>query len=118
MTDANPPAKGSPLQYAMDQQSRLTLPLVRNAVEKGNGVLAFQPVVQAERTNRPAFYEGLIRIIDESGRMVPLRDFMPVAETTESSTGEPPWAMTWKTMVSAQVPCASTTASMAAASRG
>ena len=42
----------------------------------------------------------------------------PVAETTESSTGEPPWAMTWKTMVSAHVPCASTTASMAAASRG
>ena len=59
------------------------MPLVRLAVEKGNGVLAFQPVVQAQRTNRPAFYEGLIRIIDESGRMVPLRDFMPVAETTE-----------------------------------
>ena len=67
----------------MDQQSRLTLPAVRLAVERGNGVLAFQPVVQAQRTSRPAFYEGLIRIIDESGRMVPLRDFMPVAETTE-----------------------------------
>jgi EAL domain-containing protein (putative c-di-GMP-specific phosphodiesterase class I) len=83
VSDANPPAKGSPLDYAMDQQSRLTLPSVRLAVERGNGVLAFQPVVQAQRTNRPAFYEGLIRIIDDSGRMVPLRDFMPVAETTE-----------------------------------
>ncbi|TBN39863.1 EAL domain-containing protein [Paracoccus subflavus] len=83
VTDANPPAKGSPLDYAMDQQSRLTLPAVRLAVEKGNGLLAFQPVVQAQRTDRPAFYEGLIRIMDDSGRMVPLRDFMPVAETTE-----------------------------------
>lgn len=83
MTDTNPPAKGSPLEYAMDQQSRLTLPAVRLAVEKGNGLLAFQPIVQAQRTNRPAFYEGLIRIFDDSGRMVPLRDFMPLAETTE-----------------------------------
>ena len=83
MTDAKKPGKGSPLDFAVDQQSRLTLPTVRLAVEKGNGVLAFQPVVQAQRTSRPAFYEGLIRIIDESGRMVPLRDFMPVAETTE-----------------------------------
>lgn len=83
MTDANPPAKGSPLDYAMDQQSRLTLPAVRLAVEKGNGLLAFQPVVQAQRTDRPAFYEGLIRIMDDSGRMVPLRDFLPAAETTE-----------------------------------
>ncbi|MDO5705000.1 MAG: EAL domain-containing protein [Paracoccus sp. (in: a-proteobacteria)] len=73
----------SPLDYAIDQQSRITLPAVRLAVERGNGVLAFQPVVQAGRTDRPAFYEGLIRIIDEYGRIVPLRDFMPVAETTE-----------------------------------
>ncbi|WP_272860523.1 EAL domain-containing protein [Paracoccus stylophorae] len=67
----------------MDQQSRITLPAVRAAVEKGNGVLAFQPIVQAQRTDRAAFYEGLIRIIDDSGRIVPLKDFMPVAETTE-----------------------------------
>ncbi|MDO5612394.1 MAG: EAL domain-containing protein [Paracoccus sp. (in: a-proteobacteria)] len=73
----------SPLDYAIDQQSRVTLPTVRLAVERGNCVLAFQPVVQSGRTERPAFYEGLIRIIDESGRIVPLRDFMPVAETTE-----------------------------------
>ena len=83
MTDAKKPGKGSPLDFAVDQQSRLTLPAVRLAVERGNGVLAFQPVVQAQRTSRPAFYEGLIRIIDESGRMVPLRDFMPVAELGE-----------------------------------
>ena len=82
MKEGTPP-RGSPLDYAMDQQSRITLPAVRLAVEKGNGVLAYQPIVQAAQPGRPAFYEGLIRIIDDSGRIVPLRDFMPVAETTE-----------------------------------
>ncbi|MCF3973019.1 EAL domain-containing protein [Paracoccus salsus] len=75
--------KGSPLDYAIDQQSRITLPAVRAAVERGSGVLAFQPIVQAQRPQRAAFYEGLIRIIDDSGRIVPLRDFLPAAETTE-----------------------------------
>lgn len=82
MSDTTPPTT-SPLDWAMNRQSRLTLPTVRAAVEKGNGVLAYQPIVQAERTDRPAFYEGLIRIIDPSGRIVPLRDFMPAAENTE-----------------------------------
>lgn len=83
MTNGTPPSKGSPLDYAINRQERLTLPAVNAAVAKGNGVLAFQPIVQAENTGRPAFYEGLIRIIDDSGRIVPLRDFMPLAETTE-----------------------------------
>jgi EAL domain-containing protein (putative c-di-GMP-specific phosphodiesterase class I) len=56
---------------------------VRRAVSRGDAVLAYQPVVQADRTETPAFHEGLIRIIDETGRIVPLRDFMPLAETTE-----------------------------------
>ena len=56
---------------------------VRRAVSRGDAVLAYQPVVQANRTETAAFHEGLIRIIDETGRIVPLRDFMPLAETTE-----------------------------------
>lgn len=82
MSDGTTP-KGSPLDFAMTEQTRITLPTVRAAVEKGNGVLAYQPIVQAQNTKRPAFYEGLIRIIDDTGRIVPLRDFMPVAEQTE-----------------------------------
>lgn len=83
MTSGNKIAKGSPLDFAVNQQSRLTLPAVRAAVERGHGLLAYQPVVQAGRTQRPAFYEGLIRIVDDSGRIVPLKDFMAAAETTE-----------------------------------
>ena len=67
---------GSPLDTAMRQQERLTISSVRAAVEKGSGVLAFQPIVQARQPKQPAFYEGLIRIIDDGGRLVPLKDFM------------------------------------------
>ena len=77
------PEFGSPLDFAVDQQSRITMATVRRAVSRGDAVLAYQPVVQSDRTETPAFHEGLIRIIDETGRIVPLRDFMPLAETTE-----------------------------------
>ncbi|WP_299361806.1 EAL domain-containing protein [uncultured Paracoccus sp.] len=75
--------RGSPVDYAIDQQARLTLATVQDSVSRGDGVLAFQPVVQADRPDRPAFYEGLIRIIDVTGRLIPLRDFMPRVETME-----------------------------------
>ena len=74
---------GSPLDFATDHQSRLTMSTVRRAVERGDAVLAFQPIVQADRPSRAAFHEGLIRIIDETGRIIPLRDFLPLAELSE-----------------------------------
>ncbi len=77
------PEFGSPLEFAVEQQGRITMATVRRAVSRGDAVLAYQPVVQANRTETAAFHEGLIRIIDETGRIVPLRDFMPLAETTE-----------------------------------
>lgn len=82
MSDMSPES-GSPLDIAIRQQERLTIASVRAAVERGSGVLAFQPIVHASQPNRPAFYEGLIRIIDEGGRLVPLKDFMPQAEVCE-----------------------------------
>ena len=76
-------APRSPLDFAVDQQARLTMATVRRAVERGDAVLAFQPIVQSTRPDRAAFHEGLIRIIDDTGRIVPLRDFMPLAEMSE-----------------------------------
>ncbi len=75
--------RGSPLDFVIDQRSRATLSSVRRAVARHDAMLAFQPVVQAERPDRPAFYEGLIRILDETGRFIPLREFLPIAETSE-----------------------------------
>lgn len=74
---------GSPLEGAIRHQDLITLPAVQAAVARGSGVLAFQPIVQSRQTDRVAFYEGLIRIIDEAGRLVPLKDFMPFAEDNE-----------------------------------
>lgn len=73
----------SPLDFAISQREREVMDTVRSAVERGDAVLAYQPVVRRDRTDRPAFYEGLIRILDETGRIVPLRDFLPRAESTE-----------------------------------
>lgn len=59
------------------------MPAVRAAVERGSGLLAYQPIVRAGAASDVAYYEGLIRIVDDSGRIVPLKDFMPTAEMTE-----------------------------------
>ncbi|GLS81674.1 diguanylate phosphodiesterase [Paracoccus marinus] len=73
----------SPIDFTVDRQSALTIATVEDAVRRGDGLLAYQPVVQSYRPDRPAFYEGLIRIVDVTGRLIPLRDFMPHVETTE-----------------------------------
>lgn len=74
---------GSALEYVIDYKTRLTLDTVQNALARGDAVLAYQPIVQADRPALIAFHEGLIRIIDDFGRFVPLRDFMPGAEATD-----------------------------------
>lgn len=73
----------SPLGEAMALQARLTIEVVARAVGRGDAQLAFQPIVQADRTACVAFHEGLFRVRDDTGRFIPLRDFMPQAETTE-----------------------------------
>lgn len=74
---------GSPLACAIGQRDRETLAMVRRALERGQVALAYQPIVQAPRPDHVAFYEGLIRIFDETGRIIPARDFIEVAETSE-----------------------------------
>ncbi|AGT07625.1 EAL domain-containing protein [Paracoccus aminophilus] len=78
-----PGGRSSPLDFAIEQQARLTLETVQTSIENKNAVLAYQPVVQSDRPNRVAFYEGLIRVMDQTGRFIPLRDFMPHVESTE-----------------------------------
>ncbi|HEY0274881.1 MAG TPA: EAL domain-containing protein [Paenirhodobacter sp.] len=73
----------NPLEYAIAQRDSEILTMVRRAIERKEVLLAFQPVVQSARPERPAFYEGLIRLLDESGRIIPARDFIEQVETTE-----------------------------------
>ncbi|SLN48539.1 Cyclic di-GMP phosphodiesterase YfgF [Aquimixticola soesokkakensis] len=73
----------SPLSFAVAERDRDTLNMVREALRKRDVMLAFQPIVQTQRPDRPAFYEGLIRVLDSSGRVIPAKDFIDVCETNE-----------------------------------
>ena len=72
-----------PLSVAVVERDRDVLLMVHNALREKRAILAYQPVVQAARTDRPAFYEGLIRIQDPTGRIIPAKDFIDVVEHTK-----------------------------------
>ena len=73
----------TPLDAAIQFRKADTLDMVRRAVDTRNVVLAFQPVVQTRLPKRAAFYEGLVRVLDEAGRIIPARDFIPLIEMRE-----------------------------------
>lgn len=73
----------TPLDYAVERRDSDILAMVDRAVRNKQALLAFQPVMRAQPTDSVAFYEGLIRVLDETGRVIPARDFMPVVEDTE-----------------------------------
>lgn len=73
----------SPLDFMLRENQREVMDTVRRAVGRGDAVLAYQPIVRRDRTDRAAFHEGLIRVLDETGRIIPLRDFIAQAEATE-----------------------------------
>ncbi|SFI99764.1 EAL domain-containing protein [Jannaschia pohangensis] len=76
------PGTEDPLTYAVNERDKSILSMVRSALATGNTMLAFQPVIGSV-TGEPAFYEGLIRILDDSGRIIPANQFMDVVETQE-----------------------------------
>lgn len=59
--------------------------MVAEAVQARRLRLAYQPVVVAGDLMRIGFHEGLIRVLDPSGRVIPARDFVSVVE--ERDTG-------------------------------
>lgn len=78
-----PEGSDNPLNAAVTRRDHATLDMVSAAVKHNQTMLAFQPVMQARAPHQVAFYEGLIRVLDETGRVIPARDFMPVIEKTE-----------------------------------
>ena len=69
-----------PVSFAVSQADQQTIFMVRTALETKRLALAFQPVVLARAPQQVAFYEGLIRVLDPSGRIIPARDFMGAVE--------------------------------------
>ncbi len=72
-----------PLHFAMASRDADVLSLVRDALAAKRAKLAFQPIVTAGPQGRVAFYEGLIRVLDPAGRVIPAAHFMPVIEETD-----------------------------------
>ncbi|MGR3570291.1 EAL domain-containing protein [Brevirhabdus sp.] len=75
-------AQTSPLDVAVQRRDADIMKLVEGAVRRRDVLLAYQPIVRADDFG-PAFYEGLIRVIDDTGRVIPARDFIGSVETTE-----------------------------------
>ncbi|MFN3721955.1 MAG: EAL domain-containing protein [Paracoccaceae bacterium] len=76
-------AQSSPLAFAVSENDRQTIAMVRDALRTGRLRLAYQPVVLSADTKRIGFYEGLMRVLDPSGRVIPARDFMEAVEAHE-----------------------------------
>ena len=77
----DPHSYDDPLSAAVNQRNRSTLEMVRSALEHKQVMLAYQPIMAS--TGDVAFYEGLIRVLDETGRIIPAREFINVIEETE-----------------------------------
>ncbi|MEM6477667.1 MAG: EAL domain-containing protein, partial [Pseudomonadota bacterium] len=73
-----------PLSAAITERDKSVVAMVKEALATKRAVLAYQPVMQSLAPGSPAFYEGLIRILDATGRPIPARDFMGEVEDTET----------------------------------
>ena len=78
-----PDGADSPLNAAVRDRDASTIDMVAAAVRHKQCLLAFQPVVQARGARKTAFHEGLIRILDATGRVIPAREFVPAVEASE-----------------------------------
>ncbi|MEJ6396731.1 EAL domain-containing protein [Yoonia sp. 208BN28-4] len=71
-----------PFQAAMASRDADVLSLVTDALAAGRARIALQPIVMASDPSRVAFYEGLIRVSDDAGRIIPAAHFMDVVAET------------------------------------
>lgn len=74
----------SPLEQAAQQRDQNILKLVEDAVRHREVRLAFQPIVDAQNQRHVAFYEGLIRVTDPTGRIIPAGEFIEAIEECET----------------------------------
>lgn len=75
--------RSSPLDVAISAADRETMAMVRAAIDARRVRLAWQPVVMAANPGKLAFHEGLVRVLDPKGRIIPARDFMGAVEGQE-----------------------------------
>lgn len=74
---------GDPLSFAVQARDENVIAMVARAVDQGETMLAYQPVVRTDKPGQVAFYEGLIRVLDGTGRVIPAKQFIETIEETE-----------------------------------
>lgn len=72
-----------PISYAVALRDSHVMEMVELALDHRQTLLAFQPIIAAQEPTQVAFQEGLIRIQDNTGRIIPAKDFMPAVEDSE-----------------------------------
>jgi EAL domain-containing protein (putative c-di-GMP-specific phosphodiesterase class I) len=78
--DINDMDVADPLHYAIASRDADVIGLVRAALAAGRADLAFHPVMTADAAPRITFFEGLVRVMDDAGRIIPAAQFMPQIE--------------------------------------
>jgi EAL domain-containing protein (putative c-di-GMP-specific phosphodiesterase class I) len=79
-----PAGQENPLAHALASRDKSIVSMVDEAVRHNQVMLAYQAIVPAGGQGRAAFYEGLIRVMDETGRIIPAQEFIHAVETTET----------------------------------
>ncbi len=74
--DMDDHALRDPLNYAIASRDGDVMDLVRDALATGRARLAFQPIVTCDDTPKIAFYEGLVRLLDDAERVIPAAHFI------------------------------------------
>ena len=60
----------NPLEFAASKRDEPILHTVQRAIANKQVLLAYQPVVHSHRPDRASFYEGLIRVLDDSQEVI------------------------------------------------
>lgn len=76
-------APANALSYAVEKRDKSVMKMVETAIRQKQVLLAYQPIVQAQAPGKVAFYEALLRLTDETGRIIPAKDFIEEIEATE-----------------------------------
>ncbi|SDJ70400.1 EAL domain-containing protein [Aliiruegeria lutimaris] len=74
----------NPLDAAIAERDADILSMVRRSLDRKDVLLAFQPVVACRNPEHIAFFEGLIRVLDDTGRIIPAAEFINACENTET----------------------------------
>ncbi|MEM6307213.1 MAG: EAL domain-containing protein [Pseudomonadota bacterium] len=72
-----------PLSHAVSQRDNQVMDMVKEALDLNRGALAYQPVMKSQNTKQVAFFEGLIRLSDGTGLIIPAKEFIEVVEDME-----------------------------------